>query len=55
MTALGQKPEDGLFSINVCDRCKADQKITVNKPLLKIRSLGFFVKKCLALSVPHQF
>lgn len=24
MTALGQKPEDGLFSINVCDRCEAD-------------------------------
>lgn len=39
----------------VRNRCKADQKITVNKPLLKIRSLGFFVKKCLALSVPHQF
>lgn len=26
MTALGQKPEDGLFSINVCDRCKADPR-----------------------------
>ena len=41
MTALGQKPEDGLFSINVCDRCKADEKLLQINRFLKSMSLVF--------------